>query len=113
MSVGGKISFSVNSAMKESWKIVFANAFFLLRGDGALDRDAFGAFDDGGDDGAAKEIAAIKRFLAPAAQCDFEKFIFFAPRKLPFEKTIDQSIERFAKIVGFFREHAVVGKISA
>ena len=38
---------------KGKLKIVLANAFLLLRGDGALDGDAFGPLDDLGNNGAA------------------------------------------------------------
>ena len=74
-------------------KIVFADALFLLRGDGAFDRESFGALDDRRDDRAAEQIAPIKNFLAAAPQGDFEEFVFVAMRELPFQNPIDQPID--------------------
>ena len=92
-------------------QIGLANALFLLRRDRALDRHRFGAFDNGSDDRAADQIAAIKCFFATAAQRHFQEFVFFSLGKLPIDKALDQLFDRRANVIGLFRKRAVVGKI--
>ena len=46
------------------------------------------------DDRAADKIAAVKRFLASAAQRDFEEIVFVAARELPVYEAFDQTLDR-------------------
>src|SRR5205814_6953891 len=63
------------------------------------------------DDGAADEIAAVKRLLPSTAQRHFEKFVLVAARKLPVYEALNQTLNRRAQPIGFFRKHAVIWKI--
>lgn len=53
-------------------------------GDGTLDGEAFSAFDDGGDDGAAGEVPAVQDVASAAAVGGLEKLVFGRSREWVF-----------------------------
>ncbi len=78
MSVGGKRSFSAYSFCRASEQIGAGQLGVLLGLDGALDGQALGPLDHGGDDRAAGQIAAIEKIALAAAIDDFQELVFAA-----------------------------------
>ena len=86
------MSFSVNSAMKESCRSFSLMPSSCCVAMARLIAMPFARSTMEAMIAPLMQIAAVKRFLATAAQSDFEKFVFVATRKLPFEEAIDQAI---------------------
>ena len=84
------------------------DAFLLLAGDGALDGDSLCALDDGGDDRAADEIAAVKDISLSAAQGDFQEFVLIAMGELQVDDGIHQRIDGRGNAAGSLHERGIV-----
>src|SRR5207253_8896930 len=89
-------------------QVGFPNSSLLLSGNGPFNGHGLRPFHNRGNDRAADEIAAVKDFLASAAQCYFEEPVFITTHKLPVDEPFNQTLNRRADSISFLRQHTIV-----